>query len=253
MNGWMARAVLRTKQALGSSPAGMGGSATSTAPAPTAAPPKLTGGISAKPPGGGLLNSAVANYKKLQAIPKPGPLPTKTPPLPTQSDIGTRASQKMMTQFNADPSSYMRNANQSGAMGGFLGAASLFNHDAVNTMLGGKNVGEQSLGEQAYGLLGWIPEINGAQNLTRPIDNALRHAWDGNWSEAGKQFHDEDYNRSMGDSSRGYFDRVGQAMDPANFYKNTTGTLGGLFQGDTWKGLGINMGLISDNNGAASG
>lgn len=252
MSDWMTRAARRTKQALGSSPAPAGTTGGNTAPTPKlpTATPKLQTSSMPSSLSGGLLNSATANFNKLRAIPKPTPAPAASAP---QAPAVAAGSQKMRQSFNADPTSYMQQANRSGPLGGFMGAAGLINSDALNTILSGPNIGEKTLGQKAYGLLDFLPGVSGAKMLARPIDNALSHAWDGNWSEAGKQFYDADYNRSMGDSSRSYLDRAGEAMDYGNFYRNATGTAEAVTDSNFWKGLGINMGLLSDNNGARSG
>lgn len=178
---WTDRAVRRfQKQALGSSPAGAGGSATSVAPAPkmpTATPkaPGTTGAAtgSSAPPLGGV----GGGLPRPPAVPKPVPPPTPAAPPPVrtqapQSQAGADMTNQLRSQFRADPRSYMQQANRSGAMGGLLAAGGMIHSDAMKTILGGEDapapgsgdgflagLGRDGMLSAGLGLLGKIPGV----------------------------------------------------------------------------------------------
>ncbi len=73
-----------------------------------------------------------------------------------------------------------------------------------------------------------LPAFGGALNVGWAPIEALGHVATGNTEEAKKLFYDQEYNRSLGDSSKSYLSRVSDAADPRRFYNNVQNTASAL-------------------------
>ncbi len=280
---------LLLKQALGDSLVSAAGAVHTPGLKPPAKGGGILGGIGNTILGGARGAATPGLGRSSAPTPRPTPAPAPAAPQPAaQSTAGSDITRSLGSQFKADPRSYMQQANRSGPLGGLMAAGGLIHADSLKTIFGdgtdtaggpgwgdsvqeaakgwaggaalgaipgvSKLLGKIPGGGAVGGLLGVggkvLPAVSGALNVGWAPAQAIGDAVNGDWDAAKSRFHDENYNREMGDSSRSYLGRAWEAAAPSNFYRNAVGVNSAVTDPTFWKGLGINLGLLNDNNGA---
>lgn len=102
----------------------------------------------------------------------------------------------------------------------------------------------------------YMQAVNGALvagQLGTDIVGTAKDLWNGDTRAAGQRWNNDEYNQQMADTSKPWYSRTWDAMSPWNATKNLGGVAYGLFDGDTWRGLGLQTGLIEDNQDGSSG